>query len=100
MNEDILFAIQHAALLSFVYDEKPRTVEVHAYGTSVKDGAPVIRAWQVAGESSRPLPCWALMRVENIQEFEIAAANTSHAPRDGFKPGDKQMREIFAEVAA
>lgn len=100
-------AIAGAALggqhcMAFSYDGKLRTLEVHAVGASTKDGAAVIRGYQIAGESSRPLPCWALFRAEDIIDPEVTET-TSHAPRltEGFNPdGDKQMSDIFVKVAA
>ncbi len=94
-------AIDRAIPLCILYEGKPKTIEVHAVGLSVKDDAPVIRGFQIDGEASRPLPCWALLRVDKIEEagFGLAAATlTSQAPRPGYAPGDKQMSKIIKEI--
>lgn len=100
INAAVALASQRC--LSISYDGKPRLLEVHAIGASTKDGGTVIRGYQVDGESSRPLPCWALFRADDIFDAELTD-DFSIAPRisEGYNPdGDKQMSEIFAKVAA
>lgn len=99
---DAGISLASATCMSFSYDGKPRTIEVHAIGASTKDGGTVIRGYQIAGESSRPLPCWALFRADEIFDPELTET-FSLAPRisEGYNPlGDKQMSEMFARVAA
>jgi len=90
-------AIDRAIPLCILYEGKPKTIEVHAVGLSVKDDAPVIRGYQIDGEASRPLPCWALLRVDKIEEAGLGALK-SDAPRPGYAPGDKQMSKIIKEI--
>ncbi|WOF44319.1 hypothetical protein KNJ79_05150 [Sphingopyxis indica] len=94
-------AIDRAVPLCISYEGKPKTIEVHAVGLSIKDNAPVIRGFQIDGEASRPLPCWALLRVDKIENagFGLAAAVApSQAPRPGYAQGDKQMSKIIKEI--
>ena len=81
----------------FDYDDKPRIVEVHAVGTSTKDGSHVVRGYQVAGEASRPLPAWTLFSIDKIEGVTIGML-PSEAPRPGYKQGDKQMATIIAQL--
>src|SRR3546814_2674165 len=69
-------AIDRAIPLCISYEGKPKTIEVHAVGLSIKDNAPIIRGFQIDGEASRPLPCWALLRIDKIENagFGLAAA--------------------------
>lgn len=83
---------------SFVYDSKPRTVEVHAVGTSTKDGGLVMRGVQVAGGASRTLPQWSLFRLDQINGIYVDPLK-SQAPRQGYRMGDSQMDVILAELA-
>ncbi len=98
---DVEFNIRYALDLGFcldiVYDGKPKTVEVHAYGLSSKDNEPVMRVFQVAGESSRPLPSWAMLKVLSITSLNLSDT-ISAAPRPGYKMGDSHMSKIFQEV--
>lgn len=89
-------ALEGAHTLRVLYEGKMKTIEVHAVGLSTKDDAPVIRGFQVDGEASRPLPCWALLRVDKIEEasFDIFK---SEAPRPDYAQGDKQMSKIIAQ---
>jgi hypothetical protein len=99
MIETLNAAMANARTVSFDYDDKPRIVEVHAVGTSTKDGSLLVRGYQVGGESSRPLPCWALFRLFDIEPDSLIILETpSQAPRPGYKMGDKQMREIHAQI--
>jgi len=90
-------AIDYGHTLRVFYDGKPKTIEVHAVGLSIKDNAPVIRGFQIDGEASRPLPCWALLRVDKIEEATPDIFK-SEAPRPGYAQGDKQMSKIIKEI--
>jgi hypothetical protein len=84
--------------ISFIYDGKQKTVEVHAVGTSTKDASLVMRGYQVAGEASRPLPVWALYTLEKMSAATLSAFVDSLAPREGYKLGDKQMLTIIDQL--
>lgn len=90
-------ALQEQLCVTLNYDGKPKTVEVHAYGLSNKDQAPVMRVFQVDGESSRPLPSWALLRLDKVTDLALSNRE-SLAPRDGYKMNDSHMSEIYAQI--
>lgn len=91
-------AMMDRKTVSFIYDGKNKTVEVHALGLSTKDGSLVMRGYQVAGVASRPLPIWALYTVSKIEGLSVDFV-TSEAPRTGFTPGDRQMDPVLCELA-
>ena len=84
--------------VDFMYDGKYRVVEVHAIGTSPKDGSFVMRGLQVAGVASRPLPVWTLFSVNKMEVLGFMPLE-SQAPREGYAQGDKQMASIIHEIA-
>lgn len=92
-----LLALETKKTVFFIYDDKPRFVEVHAVGLTSKGEA--LRGWQTAGESSRPLPCWALFTIDKIV-MPTAINTPSLAPRPGYAENDKQMITIFGQVPA
>lgn len=96
-SELIFKAIEERRTLSFIYKDKIRVVEVHAYGRSIRNNKHVIRGYQIAGLSSQPLPAWNLFFVEDMHHISFGA-EPSAAPREGFRPGDRSMAHIFAEV--
>jgi len=51
----------------------------------------------VDGESSRPLPSWAMLKVSSITSLNLSDT-ISAAPRPGYKMGDSHMSTIFQEV--
>jgi hypothetical protein len=83
--------------LSFTCDGKPRVVEVHAIGLSSKDNGLVIRAFQVAGGASRPLPAWSLFRVDRMSDV-VVTPRAHEGPRDGYRQGDSQMAPVLFEL--
>lgn len=99
---DAFIAFATGQALFVRYDDKDRTVEVHAIGRSTKDDGLVIRGYQVDGESSRPVPCWALIRLDGIQDSEVLVNVKSQAPRmaEGFNPNgtDKQMSVVLTQL--
>ena len=99
MNDiDIMtVALNENRTVSFIYDAKPRTVEIHAVGYSPKDGSPIMRGFQVDGESSRPLPCWVLFTLSKIEDLAIDD-QMSLAPREGYKLNDRGMNGIIVQV--
>lgn len=90
-------AITSRQTLYFDYDDRPRVVEVHAVGISSK-GNTILRGYQVAGQSSRPLPGWALFTVDKIKNASLSLMPISEAPRPGYVMGDKNMATIIAQV--
>src|SRR3546814_9965620 len=71
-------AIDRAIPLCISYEGKPKTIEVHAVGLSIKDNAPIIRGFQIDGEASRPLPCWALLRIDKIENAGFGLRSEEH----------------------
>lgn len=99
MIETLKTAIANKQTIAFMYDDRRRVVEVHAVGKSTKPPHDiVIRGYQVAGESSRPLPGWALFTASKIDALELSALPLSQAPREGYRENDKQMIEIIAQI--
>lgn len=97
---EVYAALEANKLLAFEYDEKLRVVEPHAFGLT-KDGNLAVRAYQITGESSRPLPTWAMYRLDKVQGARVLDT-PSGAPRinEGFVPNDRHLDHIFLEVAA
>lgn len=96
MNNEIVDAIETMKTLSFVYDGQNRVVEPHAYGVSTK-GNENLRAYQTAGGSnSGNVPGWHLFTVRKI--MTLSKGDSFSGPREGYKPGDKGMSEIFIEI--
>ena len=89
-------AIATRQTLHFNYDDKPRVVEVHAVGHAPK--GVVMRGYQVAGEASRPLPCWTLFSLDKIEAASLSLLPLSEAPREGYAMNDKKMLSIVAQV--
>ena len=84
--------------VAFNYDDQLRIVEAHSLGIT-KDGHTAVRCWQVAGESSQPLPGWRMFRLDKVRDAH-ALATPSQAPREGFQPNDKHLKHILLEIAA
>ena len=57
-------AIEQTRLLRLRYRSKGRIVEPHDYG--VHKGVIKLFTWQIAGSSTRPLPGWRWMEIDQI----------------------------------
>ena len=62
-------AIEHRRMIRLVYHGKERLVEPHDYG--VLNGSLQLLGYQIAGSSSRPLPNWIRMKVEEMADLEM-----------------------------
>jgi hypothetical protein len=62
-------AIEHRRMIRLFYHGKERLVEPHDYG--ILNGTAQLLGYQVAGSSSRPLPNWILMKVEEMADLEM-----------------------------
>ena len=51
------------------YHQKDRILEPHDHG--ILNGSVQLLAYQVGGSSSRPLPNWILMRVDEIYDIRL-----------------------------
>lgn len=97
VNSTITQAIRERRLLSFIYDDLPRIIEPHAYGTTA-NSSEVLRAYQTGGQSSSgKIEGWKLITVEKIVGLRLCE-ETFPAPREGYKQGDKAMLIIHAEL--
>ncbi len=56
-------------MIRLLYHGKERLVEPHDHG--VLNGTIQLLGYQVAGSSSRPLPNWILMKVNEMQNLEV-----------------------------
>lgn len=71
-----------------------RNVEVYAYGISMA-GNPVIRAYQLSGDSDTIVPEWKLFRVDMISQWSVLKRRFT-TPRPKFNPnGDKSMKSVL-----
>jgi hypothetical protein len=62
-------AIERRRMIRLVYHGKERLVEPHDHG--VLNGTVQLLGYQVAGLSSRPLPNWILMKVDEMEDLEV-----------------------------
>ena len=60
-------AIERRRLIRLVYHGKERLVEPHDHG--VLNSSLQLLGYQVAGLSSRPLPNWILMKVDDMEDL-------------------------------
>lgn len=70
-NPQIRRAIEQRRMIRLVYHNKERIIEPHDHG--VLNGSVQLLAWQVAGSSSRPLPNWLLMKVDEMGNLTLLA---------------------------
>jgi len=62
-------AIEHRRMIRLVYHGEERLVEPHDHG--ILNGSVQLLGYQVAGPSSRPLPNWILMKVNEMAHLEV-----------------------------
>jgi hypothetical protein len=62
-------AIESRRMIRLVYHGKERLMEPHDHG--VLNGSLQLLGYQVAGSSSRPLPNWILMKVEEMADLQM-----------------------------
>jgi hypothetical protein len=63
-------AIERRRMIRLVYHGKERLVEPHDHG--VLNGSLQLLGYQIAGSSSRPLPNWIRMKVEEMAHLEMS----------------------------
>ena len=99
MNTQICDAIRAQRLIRFVYDGYERIAEPHAYGISTANHE-VVSAYLVGGWSaSEGAPGWRKYLVRDMHDIH-ALAETFAAPRPGYNPDDRQMRQVFCRLEA
>src|SRR5882724_3079860 len=62
-------AIECKRMIRLAYHDKERLVEPHDHG--VLNGSLQLLGYQIAGSSSRPLPNWILMKVEEMADLQM-----------------------------
>jgi len=62
--------IERKRMIRVVYHGKERIVEPHDHG--VLNGAVQLLGYQVAGSSSRRLPNWILMKVDEMADLKLS----------------------------
>lgn len=71
-----------------------RTIEVYAYGLS-SAGNPVMRAFQLAGDTQTEMPDWKLFRIDRISRW-VETNQRFDQPRPKFNPnGDRSMSTVY-----
>lgn len=91
-------AVNDKRLVSFDYDGLRRVVEPHAVGFG-KGESVLMRGFQVEGESATQTTGWKLFKADKIEGLTLTP-EVFNQPREGYKPGDKAMSQILAEVPA
>lgn len=89
-------ALRDRKCLELRYDGWSRIVEVHAAGFT-KEGNGVMRVWQTQGGSKSGVKGWKLLRLDEVVSGHICA-DSSNAPRLGYKRGDKAMSRIVCQL--
>ena len=62
-------AIENRRMIELVYHERYRLLEPHDHG--ILNGSVQLLCYQVAGSSSRRLPNWILMKVDEIEDLVL-----------------------------
>lgn len=96
MDTLIKSAIETMSVLEFDYEGEPRVVEPHCYGITTA-GNEAIRCYQIDGYSSSGKLGWKLYDLSKASDIRTTS-KTFSGPREGYKPGDKAMSQIFCEL--
>ena len=92
MANTICNAINSKQLITFIYHNKPRTVEPHTHGQDVK-GHDALRAFQVGGG----VDDWRTFHVDEIRNLSVSTQTFSNSRR-GYTRGDSMMEIIYCEL--
>ena len=68
-NPQIFMAIEHRRMMRLFYHGKERILEPHDHG--ILNGSVQLLAYQLDGNSSRPLPNWILMKVDEMHDIAL-----------------------------
>lgn len=96
MLNTLIAAIRERKYISFTYSGLPREAQPVAVGVS-SAGNDVLRCYQTAGGHVKPGHEWNLCDLSKIYDLRVLGTNFQAAP-PGYKPGDKGMRQIYAEL--
>lgn len=81
-----------------LYGSGVRTVEPHAYGTTHDGDAALFSwRWEAKGSESTAAAGWELVRLDEMHDVQILD-ETFPGPAQGYRRGNKEMREIHVEV--
>lgn len=90
-------SINSRHFLAFDYDGLPRVVIPVAYGVTAH-GSPVLRAWQISGESkTHNVPGWHLFTVDKMQSIRMLPETFTSPPPD-YERGGKDMARVIAQL--
>ncbi len=102
-RQDVINAINNRNLVNIYYDDEDsnhsgqRTIEVYNFGMS-RSGNLVIRAYQVAGDTSTFQPSWKLFRLDRITRWEPSNLKFN-TPRPNYnRMGDNSMMTVYNTV--
>lgn len=95
MNNQIIEAIENQNIIEFSYDGELRIVEPHCYGKTTA-GNEGLRAYQIDGFSSSGKMGWKMYDLGKADDIEVS--NDTFNTRSDYKPGDKGMSKIYAEI--
>lgn len=96
MLQTIINAIRNREVLSFTYTGIARVAEPHAVGVS-RAGNNVLRCYQTQGGHVKPGHEWDLCDLSKLSNLRTTGQHFVNG-RPGYKPGDKHMTTIFAEL--
>ena len=63
-------AIEERRMIRLLYHRRLRILEPHEHG--ILNGSVQLLAYQVGGSSSRPLPNWILMKVDEMADLDMS----------------------------
>ncbi len=89
-------AIRERRLISFVLHGLPRRAEPHEYG--IIGGEPLLRFYQVAGQSRSGRFGWRTARLSDVSELLLLDIRFN-LPRDSGPTGPLQWDRLFASVS-
>lgn len=96
MINTLITAINNREEISFTYSGLTRVAQPAAVGRSRTDNE-VLRCYQTEGGHITPGHEWDLCTVSNISDLRSTGVNFADNP-PGYKPGDRHMLEIYAEL--
>lgn len=97
INEsDLVTAIHSRRCVRFRYRSGTRVVEPYAFGVN-SGGVPILRGYQIGGESISRAKGWKLFRVKEISDLVLLDQRFA-SPRDGYMRNDPAMTMVYAEL--